>query len=443
MPGRHSLFWRLAALLVTFCLLVISLSVSWGNWIDLQTAYLSGEARQTLQAYAEEAEHAALQGPQAVDRFLDDMQRRESGLVELVDISLQPLGSRPLIDVGRLTAMRRLDWPMSRRARERPLIAIPLSEERGYFVIQLPERYRPWRYRALFRALTHYLVPAGLALLFCIGLYRVLIAPLARLREQANALHADNLGARVDPRVARRDDELGELGRAFDHMAGRLEESLGLQRQLLRDLSHELRTPLSRLQVASEAGLSGAELEDRVRREVDAMRTLVDSTLELAWMDTERPQPALEPLEVGALWEILCEDACFESGWSPQRLPCRLPPDCRVLGNLNALARALENILRNAIRHSPEGGCVCLDGRREGDCWLLWVEDQGPGVAESELERIFQPFIRLNAARPGGDGFGLGLAIARRLIRQQGGRLWAENGHPGLRMMLCLKMYVS
>ncbi|GAB3463088.1 sensor histidine kinase [Azotobacter salinestris] len=443
MPGRHSLFWRLAALLVMFCLLVISLSVTWGNWIDLQTAYLSREAHQTLQAYAEEAERAAVQGPQAVDEFLEDVQRREPGLVDLVDDSLQPLGSRPLIEGARLTAMRRLDWPMSRRTRERPLIAIPLSGERGYFIIQLPERYRPWRYRMLFKALTHYLAPAGLALLFCIGLYRVLIAPLARLRELANALHADNLGARVDPGGARRRDELGELGRAFDHMAGRLDESLGLQRQLLRDLSHELRTPLSRLQVASEAGLSGAELEERVRREVGVMRTLVDSTLELAWMDTERPQPPLEPVEVGALWEILGEDACFESGWSPERLPCRLPPDCRVQGHLNGLARALENILRNAIRHSPEGGCVCLDGRRAGDHWLLWVEDQGPGVADSDLERIFRPFTRLNAARPGGDGFGLGLAIARRLVDQQGGRLWAENGHPGLRMMLSLKMYSS
>ncbi|GAB3382270.1 HAMP domain-containing sensor histidine kinase [Azotobacter armeniacus] len=439
MPGRHSLFWRLAALLVTFCLLVISLSGSWGDWIDLQTSYLSGEARRLLRGYAGEAGRVAWEGPEAVDAFLRDLKQREPGPVDLLDGNLQSLGSRPLIEGVRLTFMRQLDWPMSRRSQELPLISIPLVEGRGYLAIQLPERYRPWRYRALLQAVALYLIPAGLALLFCIGLYRVLIAPLARLREQANALHADNLGARVDPEVARRRDELGELGRAFDHMAERLDESLGLQRQLLRDLSHELRTPLSRLQVASEAGLSGAELEERVRREVGAMRTLVDSTLELAWMDTERPQPALEPVEVGALWEILCEDACFESGWSPQRLPCRLPADCRVLGSLNGLARALENILRNAIRHSPEGGCVCLDGRREGDEWLLWVEDRGPGVPEGELERIFQPFTRLNAARPGGDGFGLGLAIARRLIRQQDGWLWAENRHPGLRLVLSLK----
>jgi len=443
MPGVHSLFWRLAALLVTFCLLVISLTGSWAEQIDLHTSFLSGEARRFLQGYAEEADRVVGQGQLAVDDFLHELKRREPGALDLLDAHLQSLGSSPSIESDRLTRMRRLEWPMSRRTDELPLISIPLAEGHGYLVIQLPERYRPWRYRLLLKAVVQYLIPAGLALLFCLGLYRVLIAPLTRLRELANALHADNLRARVDPEVARRRDELGELGRAFDHMAERLDASLGLQRQLLRDLSHELRTPLSRLQVAGEAGLSGAELEERVRREVGVMRTLVDSTLELAWMDTERPQPALEPLEVVDLWEMLCEDACFESGWSPERLPCRLPRDCRVMGNLNALARALENILRNAIRHSPEDACVCLSGRAEGEHWLLWVEDQGPGVPEADLERIFQAFTRLNVARPGGDGFGLGLAIARRLIGQQGGRLWAENAHPGLRMMLRLKMYRS
>ena len=81
---------------------------------------------------------------------------------------------------------------------------------------------------------------------------------------------------------------------------------------------------------------------------------------------------------------------------------------------------------------------VRLAGRRQGEQWVLWIEDQGPGVAKGELETIFRPFTRLSAARPGGDGFGLGLAIARSMVQTQGGRVWARNGEPGLRVHIQL-----
>jgi two-component system sensor histidine kinase PfeS len=102
------------------------------------------------------------------------------------------------------------------------------------------------------------------------------------------------------------------------------------------------------------------------------------------------------------------------------------------------LAQALENILRNAIRHSPDGGLVRLGGRRDGDFWHLWLEDQGGGVAEADLERIFSPFIRLDGSRPGDGGFGLGLSIARNAVQRQGGELWAENTEAGLRLNMRL-----
>lgn len=168
------------------------------------------------------------------------------------------------------------------------------------------------------------------------------------------------------------------------------------------------------------------------------MEKLVGDALELVWLDTERPSLPLEEVDIVRLWDVLRENASFETGWPVERMPCQLPADCRVLGNLNGLAQALENILRNAIRHSPDGGVVRLAGRREGGQWLLWIEDQGTGVAEGELETIFRPFTRLSAARPGGDGFGLGLAIARSMVETQSGRVWAQNGEPGLRVHIQL-----
>jgi two-component system sensor histidine kinase PfeS len=219
-------------------------------------------------------------------------------------------------------------------------------------------------------------------------------------------------------------------------MAERLRLSLGQQRLLLRTLSHEMRTPLARLRIAHDSELPPEQLRQRLDREITDMQRLLEDTLDLAWMDTERPQLPTEPVQVLSVWEALREDACFESGWDAARLPCSLDADCRVQVHLDSLAQALENLLRNAIRHSPEGGTVRLDGERDGDCWHLRLHDQGPGVAEADLERIFLPYQRLDGGT--GAGFGLGLAIARRAIELQGGRLWASNAHPGLCLHLRL-----
>jgi two-component system sensor histidine kinase PfeS len=221
-------------------------------------------------------------------------------------------------------------------------------------------------------------------------------------------------------------------------MSERLQSTVALQQQLLRDLSHELRTPLSRLRVASESEQGLELLRERIGREVDGMQRLVEDTLQLAWLDTERTRLPDEAIQIQALWEMLTENACYESGWPDTRLQCTVDSSCWVRGHLNTLAQALENILRNAIRHSPAGGIVQLGGRRDGDFWYLWLEDQGGGVAEADLERIFLPFTRLDGSRPGDGGFGLGLSIARNAVQRQGGQLWAQNTGTGLRLNMRL-----
>ncbi|MBC7211089.1 MAG: HAMP domain-containing histidine kinase, partial [Pseudomonas sp.] len=293
----------------------------------------------------------------------------------------------------------------------------------------LPTGLTPWTH-----VVTHGVAPALLALLLGLALYRHLVVPLNRLRDRADALRADELDGPRLPLQERR-DELGELAQAFEHMAVRLRKSLDQQRLLLRTLSHELRTPLARLRIAHDSELPAEQLRQRLDREVDDMQKLLEDTLDLAWLDTEQPQLATEPVLVLSVWEALVQDSCFESGWPVERLPCSLGLDCQVQAHLDSLAQALENLLRNAIRHSPAIGRVGLDGCREGAFWHLCLRDQGPGVPEDELEQIFQPYRRLPGS---GAGFGLGLAIARRAIELQGGRLWASNGHPGLCLHLLL-----
>ncbi len=443
LPGRHSLFWKLAVLLVGFCLLMIWLSWYWGRYIETRNAYLNAEAHQVLNDYAAQAERAWNSGGQrGIDEWLKQVRLQETGWVGVIGSDLQSLASTPLTreQSQRLTFMRGIDWPMSTRQKTVPWlkIAFPGKPEVGSLVIELPERFKPGRYAWVGQILTNVLIPALFTLLLCVGLYRLLIRPLNQLREQANAWRADRLSSRLSPQMTERRDELGELNRAFDHMAARLHSTVQVQQQLLRDLSHELRTPLSRLRVACDSEQTLPELRERLSREVDGMRRLVDDTLQLAWLDTEREKLPGEDIQVVALWEMLVDDACFETCWPSRQLRCDLNSECWVSGHLNTLAQALENILRNAIRHSPPEGIVRLDGRREGDDWLLWLEDQGGGIDEGDLERIFAPFIRLDGARPGDGGFGLGLSIARNSLRLQGGDLWAENTGQGLRMIMRL-----
>lgn len=447
MLDRHSLFWKLAILLVGFCLLMIGLSYTWGRHMETQNAFLSEPARQVLRGYAAEAEQAwRAGGREGVDRWLAGMRQREATWVGVLDGDLQPLGSAVLTggEVQHLTRLRGVDWPMSRRTIGQPWLRMPFPQapEQGMLVIELPERFSPGQYRLFWRVVTNGIIPGLFTLLLCVGLYRMLIVPLNQLREQANAWRADQLSARLDPRTMQRQDELGELARAFDQMAERLQGTVALQQQLLRDLSHEMRTPLSRLRVACDGETDLQRLRERLHREVDGMQQLVEDTLQLAWQDAERAPMNLEPIELQALWEMLSENACYESGWARERLCCELPGDCWVQGNLNHLAQALENVLRNAIRHSPAGGVVRVSGRREGGYWRLDLEDEGGGVAEDNLERIFAPFTRLDGSRPGDGGFGLGLSIARGAIQRQGGRVWAVNGERGLRVCMRLAAVV-
>ena len=443
LPGRHSLFWKLACLLVAFCLLMIWLSWSWGRYMEQKNLFLSEEARITLTRYAAEAEQAWNQHQSAgVDVWLQGIGKRERSWVGVIGADLQSLSSYPLTDkeIQRLTFLRGLDWPTSRHTRGLPWLRIPFPNDpaAGSLVIELPQRFVPGQYRLIWRVITNGIIPGMFTLLLCVGLYRLLVVPLNSLHEQANAWRADQLNVRLSSSTTNRSDELGELGRAFDHMSERLQSTVALQQQLLRDLSHELRTPLSRLRVASESEQGLTALRERIGREVDGMQRLVEDTLQLAWLDTERAPLPDEAIQVQALWEMLTENACYESGWPGSQLRCTVDSSCWVRGNLNTLAQALENILRNAIRHSPEGGVVSLGGQRDGDFWHVWLEDKGGGVAEADLERIFCPFIRLDGSRPGNGGFGLGLSIARNAVRRQGGQLWAENTGVGLRLNMRL-----
>lgn len=310
LPGKHSLFWKLACLLIAFCLLMIWLSWSWGRYMEEQNAYVAEESREILRGYAAGAELAwSTQGRAGVDAWLALMAKRESTWIGVIGNDLQSLSSTPLSDKEsqRLTFLRGLEWPVSRHVKGLPWMKIPFPVDpgAGSLVIELPQRFMPGRYQLFWRVVTNGVIPGLFTLLLCIGLYRLLIMPLNQLREQANAWRADQLNTRMSREATSRQDELGELGRAFDHMSERLQGTVVLQQQLLRDMSHELRTPLSRLRVACDSEQDLTQLRERLGREIDAMQRLVEDSLQLAWLDSERTPLPNEDIQLPALWDML------------------------------------------------------------------------------------------------------------------------------------------
>lgn len=426
-----------------FCLLLVWLVWFWGLHVERSTYFLDRVDQQRLAGYAAQAEQAwAKEGAAGVERWRQQFQAAHHTWAAVIGRHLQSLGTTALSaeESSHLTFMRKLDWPMSRRLDdELPYVSIAFTQhpDQGRVVLQLPQPLLPAGLTPWTHALTHGVVPALLALLVGVLLYRHLVVPLNDLRERANALRADDLDSLQGSVVARRRDELGELAQAYEHMAERVRQGIRQQRQLLRTLSHEMRTPLARLRVASESDLAQGQLRSRVTREVDDMQRLVDDALDLAWLDTERPRLECEAIRLDSIWEALIEDLQFETRWPAHRLCCELPEGCVVHAHLNSLAQALENLLRNAVRHSPNDGVVTLSAKAEGDYWLVWLDDQGGGVADTDLERIFEPFLRLDGTP--GKGFGLGLSIARRSIELQGGHLWASRRPEGLRMNMRLR----
>jgi signal transduction histidine kinase len=270
--------------------------------------------------------------------------------------------------------------------------------------------------------LTSVLCAAGLAWYFA--------KPIRRLRQGFEAAANGDLAVRVAPGMGTRRDELADLGRDFDGMTERLQTVIEGQKRLLHDVSHEMRSPLARLQAA--VGLARqrpermADLLARVERESERMNRLVGELLTLSRLEAGSTG-AVSSVDMEELLAQLVEDARFE-GAARQVTVSYVPGQmAEVMANPELLHRAIENVVRNALRFSPPGGIVQIEaGVRDGASFRICVLDHGPGVHEADLEKIFTPFHR-GADAGESDGYGLGLAIARRVVQVGHGAISASN----------------
>jgi two-component system sensor histidine kinase CpxA len=269
--------------------------------------------------------------------------------------------------------------------------------------------------------------------------------PVIRLRKAARELAMGKLSARVAwPKAQARifaGDEIDALIHDFNHMAERLESLVDAQKLLLRDVSHELRSPLARLSVALELAREDADPVraahlDRIERETERLNLLIGQLLTLSSMEALERVGNFEPLSLNRLIDRMIPDAEYEASQRQCSLAFQAEGECTIAGNEELLYRAIENVVRNAIRYTESGSEVeirlkkgTMRGHPQAE---IEVSDRGPGIPESQLNAVFRPFYRVDDARsPDTGGFGVGLAIAERAVRLHHGELCAFNRKGG------------
>lgn len=438
---RVRLFWKiLVGFWLTFLAIMETLWLAFtlygGPPQPLQEAEVS--ARMQLSALAEIVHAAGAGGVQPVlatwpaDRraLFDIAKAEDAGSAGPNDIVAQ--GSKLSVDVADPAGAR---WRLT------------------YDLTQLQARFKPrgpfdWP-RELFMAA----VVGGLLFSAVLGWY--LTRPIRRLQIGFRRLAEGDLDTRLQPQMGRRRDELADLAHDFDQMAAKLQQLISSRDQLFHDVSHELRSPLTRLQVAIDLARQNpqrfAATLDRVDGESRRLNSLVGELLTLAKVEAGTRGVAADfddYFDLADLLKAVTDDARFEAEATGVSIAVNLggsTQDEPVLrGNAELMRRALENVIRNAIRHSNAGQQVTVAMRsdRSAGEYEIQIADQGPGVPPQDLATIFEPFVRLDndaTGKPAPTGFGLGLAIARRAVDAHQGKIFAENRKPqGLAVTITL-----
>jgi two-component system sensor histidine kinase CpxA len=303
----------------------------------------------------------------------------------------------------------------------------------------------PWAAQRWEPIVRSFVMRMAIALLFggiiCYLLAWRLTAPIRRLRRAAQRLAGGDLSARVGIVRGKSGDEVADLADDLDRMAERIQALMESQKRLVRDVSHELRSPLARFNVAlglarQHCSSAADRYFDRIECDAERLNELIGELLTLTLLESGAEQLIREPLALDSLVAKVAQDAGFEAesrGKSVAVIACE---SVTVKGNGELLRRAVENVVRNAVRYTREGMAVEISLRRvheEGTLYgAITVRDHGPGVPEAALTSLFLPFYRVADARDRqSGGTGIGLAITDRAVRLHGGRVIARNATGG------------
>jgi signal transduction histidine kinase len=272
------------------------------------------------------------------------------------------------------------------------------------------------------------------------------VSPIRRIASSIALFGKGDLSVRVQ---SPRQDEIGQLGRSFNQMADRLQKLILSERRLLGDISHELRSPLARLKFAIKLARTSADTKsalDRIERDVDRIAALVSDIVEINFIDcgpvaAETGIARAADIPVSEIMDEVIRDCAMEAEIHGCRIAVKGRLAGQLTGNRELLRRAVENVLRNGIRYSPQHSTIDVSIAENSRTATIAVRDYGPGVPQDALTRIFDPFFRVEEARDSmGGGSGLGLSIAKQAVQVHHGTIIAENASPGLRVQITIPL---
>ncbi|MDH0749251.1 HAMP domain-containing histidine kinase [Pseudomonas sp. GD03842] len=426
----RSLFWRILASFWLAIALVAGLSILWGHmlnqdaWILSRHPGLHNLPQKWTQLYEEQGE-----GP--AQEYLQNLKRKYHFDVQVLNDSGEAVipGTFP----PRAAAFE----ARQQKDDERPLpwrrltaeYTSPKTQETYLLIYRIPHpELDAWHRQSLMWPLSALVIALVVLTLFSLLVTLSITRPLSRLRGAVHDLGQTTYQQNSLARLADRRDEFGVLANDFNRMGARLQSLIVSQRQLLRDVSHELRSPLARLRIALALAerAEPAEREKlwpRLTRECDRLEELISEILALARLDAD--MGSASAVDVPGLLHHLKDETELSS--TDQTIVVDAAPEARLQGWPNVLERAIDNLLRNALRFNPIGQPIELSAHQTAEGVRISVRDHGPGVSAEQLAQLGEPFYRApNQTAP---GYGLGLAIAKRAAEKHGGHLVFEN-HP-------------
>ncbi|MEB0079109.1 HAMP domain-containing sensor histidine kinase [Pseudomonas sp. CCI3.2] len=425
----RSLFWRILASFWLAIALVAGLSILLGHMLNKDAWILSRHpgiaklAQNWTQLYEDK-------GQETAQEYLQQRKRRYHVDVQVLNESGEALvrGTFPpraaAFEARQHNDPEQLPW---RRLTSE--YTSPKSGETYLFIYRIPHpELNAWHRKSLIWPLSALGIALVVLTLFSLMVTLSITRPLSRLRGAVHDLGQTTYQQNSLAQLANRRDEFGVLATDFNRMGARLQALIGSQRQLLRDVSHELRSPLARLRIALALAerAEPAEREKlwpRLARECDRLEALISEILVLARLDADFGEA--EPVDLAEMLHHLQSDALL--GAADQQVRVDVQNDVELQGWPDMLERALDNLLRNALRFNPAGKTIEFLAQRDGDRLLISVRDHGPGVSSEFLPQLGEPFYR--APGQTAPGYGLGLAIAKRAAERHGGNLTLAN-HP-------------